>query len=655
MADTVHYHLERMLPELDDLEKRGLFERHEIKEIVRKRRDFEYLLKRPSPLKEDFIKYVEFEQNLETLRKLRKSALIRDSKEGKWKASLCDYASSAQILHIYERAVNKFKGDTDMWLQYLEYCKAEAPKKFQKVATKCLQLHPNVAGLWIYAAAWEFEHNLNVAAARALMQRGLRMCPRSEKLWIEYFRMELTYIQKLKARRAVLGLNAVKSKKQNLTRQSAEITMRDTEDPFEEEEKSEVENEGEDEDVSLEDQLSMNLSEAIFRNAVAAMPSSVEFRQRFLEVLDRYDFEQKEELEANIHASIAHDFPKDEDSWNWLARKHIESQNVGLEYTFLEGKRRAVEVYEESLQSIPSVRMYELYTRFLQDILDMDTEDLDCSSSLDPTDSSRTHRQDITDDLLTLYKRALTAGVTSGELIKGYIELLMRNRMVDEAAELSRKFCEGLDTRKFACIWESRITLERNQTSSSTSGDDRTENIANLFKQAFHSVPLADAKRIYLMAMDFYKDKKSESDVVISSLETAMAGGGGGQIGAGIACDVVDWVLSCRGIKYARRVYKRFLALPGPSVELFKHCIKLESRSLGAGSSAEEWKTLRKLYDDSVELYGQNDTDLWTMYHFEEMKAGNVDAAKNVYWRAKKALKDPTEFVTRLQMQQIRS
>ena len=51
-----------------------------------------------------------------------------------------------------------------------------------QVLIKALQLHPTVAGLWSYAAAWEFEHNANAAAARALMQRGLRMCPRSPQV-----------------------------------------------------------------------------------------------------------------------------------------------------------------------------------------------------------------------------------------------------------------------------------------------------------------------------------------------------------------------------------------------------------------------------------------------------------------------------------------
>lgn len=78
-----------------------------------------------------------------------------------------------------------------------------------QVLTKALQLHPAASGLWSYAASWEFEHNSNAAAARTLMQRGLRMCKGSRQLWLEYFRMELMYARKLRKRRHILGLDAL--------------------------------------------------------------------------------------------------------------------------------------------------------------------------------------------------------------------------------------------------------------------------------------------------------------------------------------------------------------------------------------------------------------------------------------------------------------
>ena len=49
--------------------------------------------------------------------------------------------------------------------------------------------------------------NANAAPARALMQQGLRNCKGSRELWLEYFRMELLYCLRLRARRQVLGID----------------------------------------------------------------------------------------------------------------------------------------------------------------------------------------------------------------------------------------------------------------------------------------------------------------------------------------------------------------------------------------------------------------------------------------------------------------
>ena len=56
MADTVRYLLEDLVPELEDLQERGYFSRAEIKQIVKKRTDFEYMLKRRAALKADYLK-----------------------------------------------------------------------------------------------------------------------------------------------------------------------------------------------------------------------------------------------------------------------------------------------------------------------------------------------------------------------------------------------------------------------------------------------------------------------------------------------------------------------------------------------------------------------------------------------------------------------
>lgn len=50
--------MEDMVPELEDLEKRGFFSAAELKQIAQKRTDFEYLLKRRAPLKADYLRWV---------------------------------------------------------------------------------------------------------------------------------------------------------------------------------------------------------------------------------------------------------------------------------------------------------------------------------------------------------------------------------------------------------------------------------------------------------------------------------------------------------------------------------------------------------------------------------------------------------------------
>ncbi|KAJ9518134.1 hypothetical protein QJQ45_010109 [Haematococcus lacustris] len=202
MADTVRYLMEEMIPELEELESKGYFNRGEIKSIVQKRQDFEYALKRRAALKRDFLRYIEYEQKLDELRLHRKKELGIKGKKG-----LAENGSVRRIHFIFERATRKFKADLSLWMAWIQHCKhSKSTKQLSKVVTKALHRHSHVPALWIEAAAWDFEHTGNVAAARALMQQGLRHCKSDEAMWTEYVRLEMMYVARLRARRAVLGL-----------------------------------------------------------------------------------------------------------------------------------------------------------------------------------------------------------------------------------------------------------------------------------------------------------------------------------------------------------------------------------------------------------------------------------------------------------------
>ncbi|MFS7920749.1 hypothetical protein Hanom_Chr03g00228411 [Helianthus anomalus] len=99
------------------------------------------------------------------------------------------------------------------------------------------------------------------------MQSGLRSCPHSEALWVEYLRMELTYLNKLSARRAALG-----------------------------------------EDVGT---LVPDLD---------ALPSSFSLRTQFLEILEATDLANSENMQNEILADMKNEFSKEPAYWDWLEK-----------------------------------------------------------------------------------------------------------------------------------------------------------------------------------------------------------------------------------------------------------------------------------------------------------------------------------------------
>lgn len=200
------YFLEQSIPELDDLLKKGLFEKEEITHIIKKRTDFEHRIASRGSKSRDYLKYIEFEKNLE---KLRKKRYVRLNTVGlvNTKPSISDWSQSRRILFIFDRSIKKFPNDLLLWENYLIYLKSEKLfKKIYKVYNQLLKLHPNSIESWIDAASFEFNVIGSAKNARILYQKSLRFNNDSIKLWLSYFTFELNYISKLLSRRQILGL-----------------------------------------------------------------------------------------------------------------------------------------------------------------------------------------------------------------------------------------------------------------------------------------------------------------------------------------------------------------------------------------------------------------------------------------------------------------
>ncbi|KAG1760516.1 U3 small nucleolar RNA-associated protein 6-domain-containing protein [Suillus occidentalis] len=204
--ERVQFQQEQMLPELKDLVQKSLFSQSEVKQIVKKRTQFETALVRRIPKKSDFLRYAAYEMNLEQLRRKRVERL----KLEKTAPSISDYALVRRQFQIFERALKKFKSDVGLWIQYIQVAKREGARSLVGRITarrvQALQLHPRTPALYIIAASHELNH-MSPSAARALLQRGLRLNADSVDMWREYVRMELGFVEGMKRRWTVLGIH----------------------------------------------------------------------------------------------------------------------------------------------------------------------------------------------------------------------------------------------------------------------------------------------------------------------------------------------------------------------------------------------------------------------------------------------------------------
>uniref|UniRef100_A0A5B6ZWP1 U3 small nucleolar RNA-associated protein 6 n=1 Tax=Davidia involucrata TaxID=16924 RepID=A0A5B6ZWP1_DAVIN len=647
MADVVQYKLERMVNELDDLERRGLFTRREIAEIVKQRRKFEYRLKRPSPLKQDFLAYIDYEKQLDALRLLRKKAVARELKKKgnkKMKKSISDFSGVSRIIEIYRLATNRFKGDIELWFQYLEFCRERQNGRMKKVLAQVIRFHPKVPGIWIYAAAWEFDHNLNAAAARALMQSGLRACPTSEDLWVEYLRMELTYLNKLKARKVALGedegtlIRDHQDADEKQWRDENKELFMALDEKREDDKAPDVQNEESKKKLDLFRKQGLSILRTIYCGAVEALPSSFILRMHFFEILEATDLEHSEEMRIDILADMKRDFSKEPEYWDWLAKLETIDptgrQEISKEIMSFQ-LEKAMQVYEEAIKVVPSAMMFNLYTKFLMDAIVHKNEETQSSVPFSTSD----HTLDPISHMLEVYEKAESMGCITEDLACQHVSFYLQLGRLDDARELAEKLCNGKLSDSVQ-LWFLRLSIEMRSVAKKSPSPTKADllSIFELLKNVMRKVTISEAETLWLMAFKFFANQRHYFDKLVEISLVSLAKEGGSDKGFSLSSAIVNLVLQKDGIQCAREMYKRFLALPHPGLAIYKNCIELELNLASAGDKDCLVKT-RKLYESALTTYDQ-DVSLWRDFYSMEIKMGTSETATAVYWRARKTLKD---------------
>ncbi|CAL8463055.1 g2589 [Coccomyxa elongata] len=615
--------MEEMIPELEDMEKRGYFNKAEIRQIVKRRTDFEYSLKRRAAVKADYLRYIQYESDLDELRKLRKDAMGLEGKRG-----LADTSMTKRIHFIYQRATQKFRGDLRLWSAWLQYCKdSNSMRKLSQVVTKALQLHPREASLWIYASAWEFEHNRNAGAARALMQRGLRMCPGKADLWAEYFRMELLYAHTLRTRRKVLGITPAGSSQDEAGEGAA----------------------GKESEAAVQMVLNGAIATVVYKQATAELPKEVATRKRFLDILSEFSFPGVAPLYEAIYSSLEADFPEDPEAWDLLARRWLtEHPPHQASTSHSPPEESAIATFERALAATQGPQMYDLYRAFLTEQLGKIAASEGGRDGAPPKLKGRSKQ--LAKALLEVCGMAAAEGRASEALLLEWPRLALRFGRVKAALEAAARACQT--SPGSAPLWQQRLLLQAQQISSQ--GDVGTAKILEaLVLEAVRSVPKHDAAELWIVGFRTLKDLSLPLDCLVQQLVHELSGSSKGPLQGGMgnaAAAAVQAVRDASGLPVARELYRQLLKVPPAGGSLMHAVLDMEMEHVSEQEALSN-ADVDKIFEAAVDAYGSQDADLWMKYVQSRLKRGK--SVGDLYWRASRTLHDPAVFMLKYEALQL--
>jgi len=277
----------------------------------------------------DYLRYIEYESKLERLRRARVirlreftlSPLYSGEEAIKLadfpvffsffrlnggyieltaKKSRSDYSIQFHITQLHRLSVRRFPESLLLWDAYISHALTQdSPLLVSRTISAAIAMHPTHTAYWIMASQWESEGDSkgmgggNTEGARRLCMRALRFLKKGkkkvllnqqgeeemgiegdeEKIWKEWLRVEISFVEKLKARQKVLGLGKPGEGGEEIVRVKGKRVKEDGEEEEEEEDQGvelpEIEGEEGEDIVQLEvEQKVLSGQEAILDGAI---------------------------------------------------------------------------------------------------------------------------------------------------------------------------------------------------------------------------------------------------------------------------------------------------------------------------------------------------------------------------------------------------
>ncbi|NXW39131.1 UTP6 protein, partial [Phaetusa simplex] len=545
MAERIEQRLEDRVPELEQLERVGLFTRKEIKAVLRRASALEYKIQRRALRKEDFINYIQYEINLLELIKKRRARTGYSFKKDEIEISILH-----RIHSLFNRAIGKWKEDVQLWLSHVAFCKQwNAKHQLSRVFSSMLAIHPNKPALWIMAAKWEMETRLSSENARHLFLRALRFHPDCPKLYQEYFRMEL--------------MNAEKQRKEKKEFERAKMDLGEF--------------------SYSEEILNGEMARIIYRDAAQKI-KGVEFHLAVLSIAKLFDFTQ--DLQKEILESLQTTFADDPLTWDYMARRELELGSLqSTERTTKQTKvsemtqreERCSAVFEEAVKAVPAEDMWKYYITF-------------CLERYNRKTNSEELKRKRLERTLSVFNKAHKSSLLPEALYKQWLQLLLESNLFEKATEVAeaatKRFSLSVET------WQMRL-----QVLIQLKSDDVTQ----CFEEAIKHVKSKGTLPIWTLWVEWSEGTKSKEDT--EAVYQRSLHGTTHAESVTMKEKYLDWTYRNSGYKKVRRVFTSLCENRPFSLDFFRKMIQIEKEQESC-----KMLHLREYYERALREFGSTES-----------------------------------------------
>lgn len=189
MADKVQFILEDVLDDAAYLVRKGIFTQGELHQQMKRRERFEHALVNSTHRTTDHLKAIEYEYEVERIRRYRQETLGEQLDPRFKKANTKDFSVVKRIIRLWDRTMHRYRYRIDLWKEYLAFCYVvKSRKTFYKALSTAVKFNPFDLELWLAGVYYEVEANNNPWKGRKVFHKALKTNRQDRRFWAEYLR-----------------------------------------------------------------------------------------------------------------------------------------------------------------------------------------------------------------------------------------------------------------------------------------------------------------------------------------------------------------------------------------------------------------------------------------------------------------------------------